>query len=935
MSSVASRSRFCGTNSHHPIVVLDCEGSDGRERGEDATFEKKSALLSLAAADVVLLNIWCHDIGREQGSGKPLLKTILQVHLKLFRPKARSSCPREDAPNPNPNPNPRHDHRRTTLVFVIRDQTRTPLPQLQELLMDDLLTLWGGLEKPHAYQQTRFRDLFDVRFHALPSFEADPEAFRAAAIPLRRAFDLDLDLDLDVDLHRSSSSSSPTNEGDPRPQNKKEDDHDHDRDHGETALGEGMMLVAGVRETLRRSLADPDRTPGHALATSMSHMWAAISQDQDINIPAHRILVARVRCAQIAADQLALWDADERWIRLGVGHQPPRDPAPNTLFSDHSDLINRETPTDHGDGAGHGDGDGDGDGSSVKHLRAATTTTTMTTCLATPDSPFGEVVEGLVASRLSAYDEATELFDASVRAEHHASLADRLWTSALDVAQAQLIVCGTTVRQQLASSALRFPLADFATRLTETLAHHEDTLRRTAAALTPQSAPWDLDRALASARTALSDDGQSARVNRLRLAFTKAMRPYLAAAATAVTETLTTGSWNREPGSTRSGSGSGSCTWEESAVGGMAGTGGGGGGDGARALWRALRRVTWALRVEATPRVRAYLSGLGLTVAEEEALEPAVRTRIRRAVVTALRQATKTPEAILREVFQLHFGWDRGTGAPQMWGAEVDIPAKAAAARARCVVVLAGLCISLPETLVDLEVDPATLTGNKNKNNNNDKNNEDDDADDEGDNDARVSLAAAAAAAGEDTWGVLVDRVERCVWDMVVGCGPGPESDGSEVEMRYYERVAAVTVPGLPRDRDACRVLRSWPEGLTPGTPGTSAGHSRSRWRSRSRSRSTSSSNPDGDASADDDEILRLNSSDDDDDDKNDADDDHGRKDGRPSENHGGWLPSSEPTAGPESLVSWLSRGESAEGESFTLTLAFLLHSPLTPTCPP
>lgn len=61
-------------------IVLDLEGTDGRERGEDdTTFERQSALFALATADVVLINIWCHDIGREHGSGKPLIKTILQV----------------------------------------------------------------------------------------------------------------------------------------------------------------------------------------------------------------------------------------------------------------------------------------------------------------------------------------------------------------------------------------------------------------------------------------------------------------------------------------------------------------------------------------------------------------------------------------------------------------------------------------------------------------------------------------------------------------------------------------------------------------------------------------------------------------------------------------------------------------------------------------
>lgn len=66
-------------------LIMDLEGSDGRERGEDDTnFERQSALFALAVADVLLINVWCHDIGREQGSGKPLMKTIFQVCKMLL-----------------------------------------------------------------------------------------------------------------------------------------------------------------------------------------------------------------------------------------------------------------------------------------------------------------------------------------------------------------------------------------------------------------------------------------------------------------------------------------------------------------------------------------------------------------------------------------------------------------------------------------------------------------------------------------------------------------------------------------------------------------------------------------------------------------------------------------------------------------------------------
>eukprot|EP00967_Tisochrysis_lutea_P006734 scaffold8011_cov18-Tisochrysis_lutea.AAC.1 len=64
----------------HLTLVMDLEGSDGRERGEDDTnFERQSALFALAVADVLMVNIWSIEIGREHGSGKPLLRTIFQV----------------------------------------------------------------------------------------------------------------------------------------------------------------------------------------------------------------------------------------------------------------------------------------------------------------------------------------------------------------------------------------------------------------------------------------------------------------------------------------------------------------------------------------------------------------------------------------------------------------------------------------------------------------------------------------------------------------------------------------------------------------------------------------------------------------------------------------------------------------------------------------
>ena len=42
-----------------PTLVMDLEGSDGRERGEDdTTFERQSALFALATSDVLMINMF-------------------------------------------------------------------------------------------------------------------------------------------------------------------------------------------------------------------------------------------------------------------------------------------------------------------------------------------------------------------------------------------------------------------------------------------------------------------------------------------------------------------------------------------------------------------------------------------------------------------------------------------------------------------------------------------------------------------------------------------------------------------------------------------------------------------------------------------------------------------------------------------------------------
>lgn len=71
-------------NMAENILVMDVEGTDGRERGEDQDFERKSALFALATSEVLIVNIWEHQVGLYQGANMGLLKTVFEVNLQLF-----------------------------------------------------------------------------------------------------------------------------------------------------------------------------------------------------------------------------------------------------------------------------------------------------------------------------------------------------------------------------------------------------------------------------------------------------------------------------------------------------------------------------------------------------------------------------------------------------------------------------------------------------------------------------------------------------------------------------------------------------------------------------------------------------------------------------------------------------------------------------------
>ncbi|KAL6005921.1 Cell wall protein rhd3 [Asimina triloba] len=176
-------------------LVMDLEGTDGRERGEDDTaFEKQSALFALAVSDIVLINMWCHDIGREQAANKPLLKTVFQ----------------------------------------------TPLENLEPILREDIQK---------------------VEVVALSSFEEKEEQFKEQVASLKQRF-----------FHSIAPGG-----------------------------------LAGDRR---------GAVPASGFAFSAQQIWMTIKENKDLDLPAHKVMVATVRCEEIANEKYSNLTANEEWLQL-------------------------------------------------------------------------------------------------------------------------------------------------------------------------------------------------------------------------------------------------------------------------------------------------------------------------------------------------------------------------------------------------------------------------------------------------------------------------------------------------------------------------------------------------------------------------------------------------------------------------------------------
>ena len=229
------------------ILVMDVEGTDGRERGEDQDFERKSALFALATSEILLVNIWEHQVGLYQGANMGLLKTVFEVNLELFV-KGSKNVPR------------------SLLFFVIRDHIgNTPLANLQNTLMADLQRLWSGITKPKGLEDSKISDYFDFAFVALPHKILRPADFEKEVDKLSTRF----------------------REGykDPRKQGLLTED------------SQPLFMPEYHRHV-----------PADGFPFYAKNVWEQIVENKDLDLPTQQELLAQFRCDEIAREVLVRFD---------------------------------------------------------------------------------------------------------------------------------------------------------------------------------------------------------------------------------------------------------------------------------------------------------------------------------------------------------------------------------------------------------------------------------------------------------------------------------------------------------------------------------------------------------------------------------------------------------------------------------------------------
>ncbi|CAI9101953.1 OLC1v1000127C1 [Oldenlandia corymbosa var. corymbosa] len=156
---------------HRNILVLDTEGTDGRERGQEGNgaFERQTTFFALAMSNVMLLNMKYDNLNLNNGGSRPLLETMFQVMVRNFSTA-----------------------RRVHLLIVIRDRPpKSPMDKLKERAIVNLHEIWNGIFTSQGATRPVLEDYLTIEVDALHHYEYMRDQFEMEVVWLRdRIFQL-------------------------------------------------------------------------------------------------------------------------------------------------------------------------------------------------------------------------------------------------------------------------------------------------------------------------------------------------------------------------------------------------------------------------------------------------------------------------------------------------------------------------------------------------------------------------------------------------------------------------------------------------------------------------------------------------------------------------------------------------------------------------
>nr|GMD32318.1 protein ROOT HAIR DEFECTIVE 3-like isoform X2 [Ipomoea batatas] len=125
--------------------------------------------------------------------------------------------------------------------------------------------MWDILPKPRAHKETPLSEFFNVEVVALDSYEDKEEQFKEQV----------------ANLEQRIHSIAPGG-----------------------LAGDRLAVV-----------------PASSFSFSLQQIWKSIKENKDLDLPAHKVMVATVRCEEIANEKYASFTANEEWCRAAKAVQ--------------------------------------------------------------------------------------------------------------------------------------------------------------------------------------------------------------------------------------------------------------------------------------------------------------------------------------------------------------------------------------------------------------------------------------------------------------------------------------------------------------------------------------------------------------------------------------------------------------------------------------